>query len=254
MKKDDSKVKSLAKSLRILECFRSNTPELGITQISEMLELNKSNVHSIVATFEKLGYLEKNPMTDKYRLGLKLLEYAYIINEHLGYQRAVYPTLNALAAQSGETTYFGIPKNNRVLYICNAYPPSMQSDYPYRSILGETAPFTCTALGKAMLAFMDANDVDIALSLPRERFTDTTIMDKAAILSALQDIRRSGLSQDRCEHEYGIHCISAPIFACSGVLVGAISISGPVQDFSCKRIAELERMIKEAAFRLRDRF
>ena len=99
MAEDEIKVKSLYKSLKVFECFKAETPELGITQISEMLGLNKSNVYNIVSTFEHAGYLEKDEATGKYKMGLKILEFAYIINENLGYQRAVYKILENLSKQ-----------------------------------------------------------------------------------------------------------------------------------------------------------
>lgn len=73
------KVKTLLKSLKILECISEKTPELGITEISEMLGLYKSNVFNILTTFKEAGYIEQNHENSKYRLGTKILELAYII-------------------------------------------------------------------------------------------------------------------------------------------------------------------------------
>ena len=88
----DPKVKSLAKALRILECFSAQSPELGVTELAEMNGITKSNAHNILTTFQKSGYIEKQP-NGKYTLGLQLLEFSYIINQHLGYPRAVYDLL-----------------------------------------------------------------------------------------------------------------------------------------------------------------
>ncbi|MDR1262053.1 MAG: IclR family transcriptional regulator [Oscillospiraceae bacterium] len=249
----EPKVKSLAKSLSILECFTSRDPELGITQLSEKLGLNKSNVHNIVSTFEKCGYLERNPISEKYHLGFRVLEYAYVLNEHLGYQRAVYSTLRELAEKSGGMVYFAIPKNRKVLYICNAYPSHMNTDYPYRSILGETAPMTCTSLGKSMLAFMKPLEVDEVLRLPRERFTDSTLLEEDVIRAELIQVVKQGYSMDRMEHEYGVNCIAAPLFNRTGLLTGAISISGHTQIFTTDSIERFQSWLKEATFTLRDR-
>ena len=56
------KIKSLAKALRVLECFISE-PELGVTEISTHLGLNKSNVCDILTTFQALGYVEQRQNT-----------------------------------------------------------------------------------------------------------------------------------------------------------------------------------------------
>ena len=67
MSQEDIKVKSLYKSLKVLECFTAQTPELGITEIGGMLGLYKSNVHNLMSTLEVAGYVEKNPLNSKYR-------------------------------------------------------------------------------------------------------------------------------------------------------------------------------------------
>ncbi|GHU70415.1 IclR family transcriptional regulator [Clostridia bacterium] len=253
--KEEAKYKSLAKALSVLELFQAKTPELGVTEICRMLGLNKSNVHSIVSTFEYMGYLEQNPKTEKYHLGTKILEYTYVLNDHLGYQRTVYPALRNLAEASGMTAYFAIPKNNRVLYMCNAYPPSVQEEnYAYRSIIGETAPMTCTSLGKAMLAFSDDEHVDKSLFIPRERFTDHTLLDEQDIRDELKAIHAAGISHDLCEHEFSVRCMGIPVFRRDGTLVGAISISGMEQSFTAEHIDRCERLLRDVAFRLRNRF
>ena len=53
------KVKSLQKALEILNCF-AYKQQLGVTEISEMLDLYKSNVHNILNTYTAMGYLEQD--------------------------------------------------------------------------------------------------------------------------------------------------------------------------------------------------
>jgi IclR family KDG regulon transcriptional repressor len=156
MAEDEIKVKSLYKSLKVFECFKAETPELGITQISEMLGLNKSNVYNIVSTFEHAGYLEKDEATGKYKMGLKILEFAYIINENLGYQRAVYKILENLSKQIDVIIYFAVPKGGDILYLSATYPDNGNYDYPARLIMGEKAPMYCTAIGKAIVSIISS--------------------------------------------------------------------------------------------------
>ena len=119
---EQPKMKSLDKALKLLECFGSVTPELGITELARILELHKSNVFNIVATFEQHGYLEKNKATGKYRLGLKLLEFSYLINENLGYQRVLYDIMKEVSNELGAITYFAVLRGQKVFYLCSAYP------------------------------------------------------------------------------------------------------------------------------------
>ncbi len=48
-------VSSLAKALRVLECFTVSEPELGVTEISKKLGIGKSNAHNIISTYCQMG-------------------------------------------------------------------------------------------------------------------------------------------------------------------------------------------------------
>ena len=233
---EEAKVKSLAKALRVLECFSVKEPELGITELSQRLGLNKSNVHNIISTFEKNGYIEQNPETNKYHLGLKILELSRVISAHLGLSSIVGPLIRPLADELGEVIYFAIPKNPKVLYLDGAYP--LQTLNP-RSMQGETAEMYCTALGKVMLAYMPADEVTQCLAQQSMKaFTPYTITDREALIMDLEQIRAKGYSIDNMEHSFGIKCVGVPVFKSNGQLLGALSISGPSLRFDDKIIPE----------------
>ena len=77
----EPKVKSLAKALNILSCFTIQEPVLGVTELANRIGVTKSNIHNILSTFTSMGYLQRLP-DGRYTLGLKILEYAFIINQN----------------------------------------------------------------------------------------------------------------------------------------------------------------------------
>ena len=245
-------VKSLDKALKILECFNSTNSELGITQISSIMGLNKSNVHNIITTFEKCGYLEKNPDNSKYSLGLKMLEFSYIINKKLGYQRAVYDVMHQISNKLNVVCYFAIPSNGKVLYLYNTFPLTIQGNYPYRTILGEVADFYCTAIGKAILAHMDYEEAEIYIKSEKIKHTENTITNQNQLRKEIKKIRSCGYSIDNIEHEYGVKCMGIPIFDRSSKLIGALSLSATEAVFDSS-INEYEMILKESAFQIKDR-
>ena len=97
----EPKVKSLAKALNILSCFTIQEPVLGVTELANRIGVTKSNIHNILSTFTSMGYLQRLP-DGRYTLGLKILEYAFIINQNLGYPNAVYDILVETASRTGE--------------------------------------------------------------------------------------------------------------------------------------------------------
>ena len=129
----ETKVKVLSKAVGILECFSVQNPVRGITEISNILGIGKSNTYNLVSSFVDLGYLEKTD-NNKYKLGIKLLRYAFLVNEQLPYVQAVYDILVDTSRRTGELVFFGIPYNDQVLYLTSVHPLEILEYKPYRII------------------------------------------------------------------------------------------------------------------------
>lgn len=252
MEVENAKVRSLAKALTLLECFSVHEPELGITQIAERLGMNKSNVHSMMSTFQQGGYVERLP-NGKYALGLKLLEFSYIINQRLGYPKAVYDLLVDLATKTGEIVYFGLPHGTNVLYLYVAHPIDRMRELPYRDILGEKAPLYCTGLGKAMLSAMDEADWPSHIPEKLTRYTEHTMMDRTLIMEELWKTRRRGYAIDNMERENQVRCVGVPVFSANGQLVAGVSTSGPVDVMTDEKVLLCAKQLTDTALRMKER-
>ena len=234
----DFKVKSLAKAMKILECFTSERPELGITEIAHMTGLHKSSIHNMISTFCDMGYVSFNPDNSRYYLGLRLLHFGYIINTHLGIRNMFLPYLQKIANAVLESAYLGIPDGPNVLYIEAMAPHGT----PARNILGERAPLYCTGLGKAMLAHLPDYDSRIP---KMEAFTDNTITDREILLADMAQIRLCGYAIDNMEHEYGVKCIAVPIFGHTGDVIAAISVSAPSLRMDADKVKSIPNIMNE---------
>ncbi len=216
------KVKSLVKAIDILECFLNQAAELGVSEISQILSIHKSTVHNVLQTFLQKGYLIQNGCSGKYSLSAKLLQYSYIINNHIGLERILTPFVKNIANQLNLMVYLGIPFHHEVLYIACAFP----EDYSgWRNILGEHAPMHCTGIGKAMLANLPEDIRENCLSHPLERFTENTITDPEKLREHLKQISERGWAVDNMEHEYGVTCIGVPVFSHDRRVIAAVSAS-----------------------------
>ncbi len=236
------KVSSLAKAVHVLEAFSVKTPELGVSEIAQMLSYHKSTVFNILSTYEKLGYVAQNAQTGKYYLDLKLLHFTYVINSHMGFKKFFQEPMTKIAQMVGEVCYLGVPHEHSVLYIDAAFP---QVGSNFRSITGETAPMYCTGLGKAMLAFLPPEEQEQVLALPRIKYTDYTITELSALKENLDEIRRNGFAVDNMEHEFGIRCVAVPVFGADQRLVAAVSVSGPSLRFDPVSIMRAYQTINE---------
>lgn len=244
------KVKSLYKALQILDCFTTDKPELGITEISTQLGLYKSNVFNIVDTFVKAGYLEKNPENDKYRLGIKFLEKANVISSNISFRKMILPYMQELADETSETVYLGIPSEGEVVYLDSSNPKNQLST---RSMLGVKAPLYCTGIGKAMLAYLPREVVEAVIAQGLKKYTENTIADPKELYSELAAIQARGYSIDNMEHEFGIKCIGMPIRNHKREVVAGISISGPSLRFDEEKIKNYAERLSFAIAKIEEK-
>lgn len=229
-------VKSLAKAMKVLECFTLQEPELGVSEIARKLDMLKTTVYNILSTFEMMGYVCQNPRTEKYYLGTRMLRMAYVINNHMGLRDMFRPYLAKIAEQCAEACYFGVEQDGEVLYIESVYPPGRAR---LRNLLGERAPLHCTGIGKAMLAYLDMPHRELSY------YTPQTICDPAALEREMAEIRRRGYAIDNMEHEVGIKCVAVPIFGADGRVMAAVSVSGPSMRFDAPAIERHAQVLRD---------
>lgn len=223
MEPDDAKVKSLYKALKLLELFDRENPERGVMELAKLSGMLKSSVYNIISTFSMCGYIEKNPRTGKYRLGLKILELSNVLQNNDETSKVLKPFMDSIAEECNETVYFAIPSGPEAIYIDASHPKGMTFT---RSVVGVKVKLYCTAVGKAMLAFLgDELLAEVATSL--KPYTPYTLTNEEALRVELEETRKRGYSIDNMEHEYGIRCVGAPVRNQRGDVIGAISISGP---------------------------
>ena len=246
------KVKSLGKALNLLSCFTTKHSAWGISELSEYLGIAKSNVHNIVSTFCDMGYLTRTP-DGRYTLGLKMLEFAFVINQNLGYPNAVYDIMVETAGQTDEIVYFGLPYGKSVLYLYVAHPLHRIGVLPYRDILGETAPMYCTSLGKAMLSAMPEEEWENRLPEEWIQFQPNTILGRNALFAELCRVRRQGFAVDNCEHDANVRCVGVPVYNVKGELVAGLSTSGPVSAMTDDKLMRCADLLRDAAARMRER-
>ena len=108
------KVKSLQKALEILNCFTKKS-SWGVTEISEQLDLNKSNVHNILTTFKAMGYLDQDDESGRYKLGLSVYSLCYSLGQNLSIGSVAAPYLQELADMAGERVYLAIPHEQELI-------------------------------------------------------------------------------------------------------------------------------------------
>ncbi len=217
-------VKSIVKAFDILELLDKRR-ELGITEISEALKMDKSTVHRIISTLKEKKYVVQNISNNKYSNSFKLFEMGNNVIERLGLRRLAQPYLEQVARITNETVNIAVMYDRDIIYIDKIESPAtIKVDLN----IGKRLPAYCTGLGKAMLAFMPE---DKALKMLENvefvKHTNKTVSDKKLLFKQFVRIREKGYCLDDEEYVEGLKCIAAPVFNYYGEVIAAISIAVP---------------------------
>src|SRR5580693_5463756 len=230
MKHDDSaSSQSLERGLAILGAFTPDCPTLGISELAQRLGLTRSTTHRYVATLAKLGYLDQDDATRKYRLGMRVLDLGYSVLGALGLREIAAPHLQRLTAATGHTSNLAIRDDTDVILIDRIRGrPSRYHHFEFNLHVGSRLPLYCSATGKALLAFLPPHDLDELLDrvelLPRG---PRTLGSRAALLAELAQVRRTGLAFNDEELESGLRSIAVPVRSRAGTVVAAINLAAP---------------------------
>jgi DNA-binding IclR family transcriptional regulator len=239
----------VSRALDLLEQFQVGDAELGITDLSTRMNLQKNNVFRLVATLRAKNYIEMNSSTGKYRLGIKTRALGQVATRLIDFTNHARPFLDDLKQQCHETCYFSIIKDGYTYCL-----DGVESDLPVRVAqrVGSSRPLYCTAAGRVQLAFMEPQKQKELLSgTEMNGFTVRTITDSDLLRSELSKVAQQGYAIDDQEHDSGVMEIAAPVFDSNGVIVGALSILGPEMRLAGSRLEnELLPLVCQSAARL----
>jgi DNA-binding IclR family transcriptional regulator len=241
--KKETNIQSITRAVELLLLFTRSRPRLGITEISQELGLPKGTVHGLVRTLSKVGFLRQDSESRKYHLGLKIYELGMILAGTLEINdRAATPALQ-LAKRTGLVSRVAIWDGNSAILTLNMDPRS-QSLFIHQ--IGPGIPAYCSAVGKAILAYLGHEQLRAYLDrTPLMPYTSETITEKSKLLKELETTRLRGYSIDREETVLGFYCIGAPIFGRGGRVEASISVSGDSEHILGKDGEKSEELAKE---------
>jgi DNA-binding IclR family transcriptional regulator len=105
--------------------------------------------------------------------------------------------------------------------------------------VGGRVPAYTTAGGKAMLAWVDPEEVDSLYGQRLDRSTDRTITELTTLHQELNRIRqRRGLAFERGEAVRGVGCVGVAVRSADGPVAG-ISLCGDARTVQLERVAPL---------------
>lgn len=220
-----SDIQSLQRVFDLLDLVGSSTQPLTLREISVESGIPRSSTYRFLRNLEIRGYLRCDT-SGRYHLGLKFLALQQKGEENFELKNIARPYLEELNQVTGETVHLGVRFRNRVLYV-----DSIESPQLIRMIaqVGSTIGVYCTALGKVLLMDLDSAEiVEILNADPMLKLTEFTIIKPAEFIEKLDQVKKQGFGLDDRESSLDSRCVGAPIRDRDGKIIGAISVSGPL--------------------------
>ena len=237
-------LKSVGSTLDVLDCFLSDD-ELGVSEIARALGVAKSSAHRMLSTLLSRGFVEQNPASGRYRLGLHIYELGQLSISRSRLRTAALPLMEDLRQRTGQTIHLGVADGPDVVHL-----ERLQSRDGL-TLLGTQPrrfPTHCSSTGKVLAAF----DPAVAEARRRAGFppiTPNSVKSEAEWDATLAKVRRAGVAVNRDEVANGAMSVAAPIFDGTGRARAALSIVGRTEVME-RSEQQLTRLVVEAARRV----
>jgi DNA-binding IclR family transcriptional regulator len=238
-------VKSAYRALDVLEAIAAGPSTLS--ELSRLLDIPKSSLHGLMRTLIERGWVTPTDGGTRFRLGLRALQVGtrFVAEDDLVAQ--VAPSLDRLAAITGETVQHARLDGSRVVYLAKR---DTAHSVRIISSIGSRLPAHATALGKALLAARGDDAVRALLVSPLPALTSRTLTDVDSLLADLARTRARGYSIDDGEAAQGLRCFAVVVpINRDGVATDAMSVSVP----AFRLAAEAEEALVEALLSEKER-
>ncbi|MGF7086600.1 DNA-binding IclR family transcriptional regulator [Kroppenstedtia sanguinis] len=235
-------VRAAERALDILLCFIQK-PELSLTEISRLTELNKSTVYRLLATLEEKGFLSRDSDTEKYKLGFRIWELSAHLSRSDDPAVLFLPGMERLRDEIEETVSLYVRDGTERVRV-----QAVESLQAIRRVapVGARMPLAVGAASKVLVAFANPSLQEEILSDPQWPEN----VDPEPYREQLRKIRKQGYATSVEEREAGTSAVAVPIFGSKGEVEASLAVSGPVGRLTEERIEEVVPHVLKAAKRM----
>jgi DNA-binding IclR family transcriptional regulator len=241
----DSPSVAVERALAMLEAVAQEPEGLSNAHISRKLKIPKSSASYILRTLEKQAYLNRDPSTGKYRVGLKILSLSRGALSGLDVREVALPIMRHLMEKTNLTCHLAILDGPQAVYIEKVEP---QGFIKMDTWVGRRMRVHATSVGKALVAYIAQERLEkILADSGMEKRTPKTITTPARLLKDLEKVRAQGYAIDDEENNMGARCLGAPVFNQHGVIEASLGLSGTTNQVNAQTIPRIVEHLKDAA-------
>jgi IclR family acetate operon transcriptional repressor len=218
------------RALQVLFMFDDRHTELGVTDVAEIMGINKSMSQRLLATLAYRGFLLVDANSRKYRIGPAALTLGNTWKNSGSIQLIALPVMRQLSHRTGATVILAVPDHGHMRVVS-----AVDGDTgPLRiqPLIGEMYPAHAGATPKAYYAYLPPSQrQQLFVGRPVARFTPNTVTDIDSLEDEFHRIRSAGYASTVGEYDPHVACVAVPVFL-HGAPYASLSIAGPVESFT----------------------
>ncbi|KQX01585.1 IclR family transcriptional regulator [Massilia sp. Root418] len=229
---DPSFMTSLARGLAVLQAFSDSRKPQTIANISQKTGIPRAAVRRCLHTLRELGYVDAELNNFSLRPKVLTLGYSYLSSTPLTV--SAQPYLNSISRALNESSSLAVLDEGEVLYVARAATSRVMS---VALNTGSRLPAYCTSLGRVMLAYLPAKELDQYLATTRLRpMTENTVVNQKRLRDILAGVRQAGYAINDEELELGLRSIAVPVRGASGTVLAALNVGAQASRVSVRQL------------------
>ncbi|MER7466901.1 IclR family transcriptional regulator [Streptomyces sp. NPDC097981] len=237
-------VQSVDRAISVLEIL-ARRGEAGVSEVAAEIDVHKSTAFRLLGALEARGLVEQSAERGKYRLGFGIVRLAGAVTGRIDITQVGRPVCERLAEELGETVNIAILEEQYAINLCQVRGPGAVTAHNW---VGQLTPLHATSSGKVLLAHLPAKQrVQLVAEAGLKRYTPNTLTARTKLEKNLVEALDRGYAMTFEEYEIGLHAMAAPIRDRDGVVIAAISASGPSYRFTEERMRELAPLLMQGA-------
>ncbi|MEA2660702.1 MAG: hypothetical protein QOH08_274, partial [Chloroflexota bacterium] len=154
--------RAVDRACALLNAFTPDRPSLGLKELADRAEINKSTAHRLLTALSRAGLIHHDPASREYSPGMRLAALGNIALARLDIAKLAIPPMARLAATAREAVFLAGYEDQGVAYLAVAEGPST---IRLSANVGMIVPYNTTATGKVLLAAL--SPAELAKLLPR---------------------------------------------------------------------------------------
>jgi IclR family transcriptional regulator, KDG regulon repressor len=243
-------VPAACRVLRTLEAISHQHRGFTNADLTRRLNVPRSSMSYLLRVLEENGYVRRDHLTGRYKLGYRLLTLAQDVISTSDLREVAMPFMNDLTLNTGLTSVLSVPEDHEAVVLESVIGQKYFKVERSRGVaklgrVGQRLPLHATSMGKVLLAWHPNAELELS-RLALRKYTPNTITNVNALRAELQSVRERGCALNYEEHLPGYWGASAPIFCGDKLLAAALTATVITQETDFQ-LDEIMLMVKRKA-------